>query len=158
MNKICPRCQIDKPVGEFGRNATRPYGFKHICKECEKSNVVTQVHVSLEGVVKECGNCHRTLSSRAFSYQQYADDKLSDECRTCKSYKGTGNPTLEQVLEYEEQMREIFKSIKYDPDEHRILFERQVIYALEDTGLDQRWKLPVWINKKLHGLKGGKKQ
>lgn len=155
---LCPRCQVERPIEEFGKNRSRPSGLKHICKICEKANVVQQVHVSLENIEKECGNCHRTLSSRAFRYSQYSEDKLNDWCRTCRSYRKRTGPTLEQVLEHEARLQEILANIDVDPEAHRLLVERHVIYAFEDLDLNKDWKLPVWVNKKLHGLTGGKKK
>ena len=34
--KLCPRCQSDKPVGEFGRNRTRGDGLQGYCKVCTR--------------------------------------------------------------------------------------------------------------------------
>ena len=34
--KICKRCGITKPIGDFGKNKKNKDGFAIYCKECEK--------------------------------------------------------------------------------------------------------------------------
>lgn len=36
-NKICPKCNIDKPISEFGLHAKRKDGYQYWCRQCVNS-------------------------------------------------------------------------------------------------------------------------
>jgi len=105
---------------------------------------------SLKGVNKQCLNCERYLSGRCFVYNQHSPDKFRDYCRTCDSYRPTGYPTLNAVLDFEQQMQEIIEAGKHlvdDPLRERIKFESFVFSEMNRLGLLDTWKPPVWLHK-----------
>jgi|JI9StandDraft_1071089.scaffolds.fasta_scaffold14313_3 hypothetical protein len=125
----------------------------HSDGECGK-----QTKIKLEGVEKACANCQRTLSSRHFMYDQHSGDRLRSHCRTCEAYRD-GMPTIEQVVEYEAQMRSIFdEAIEEvtDVEKHRTAFESLVHTKMDDEGLLTVWKPPIWIHKTSISIKRAK--
>jgi predicted nucleic acid-binding protein len=64
-------------------------------------------------------------------------------------YRPQGNPTVEQVEDFEAQLTEILQDVMniLDFDKERAQFEAAVYEQLQHKGLLKDWKPPVWIHK-----------
>lgn len=148
-NKKCPFCGETKPASAFQRNASRPDGLTYTCRDCIPLYALApkRSKIDLASVEKICSSCSRTLSSRAFTYDQKSADKLTTNCRICRSYKH-GKPSLMQIQDFENAMQEIYElgmSI-FDPENNRSQFEAFVYQRMKETNLLINWKPPVWIH------------
>jgi hypothetical protein len=45
LNKLCTKCNIEKPLNDFALQKNKPHGRSYHCKECKK--VVQNVHYNL---------------------------------------------------------------------------------------------------------------
>jgi hypothetical protein len=116
------------------------------CTDCRP----VRVKVSLEGLSKACSICHRELSSRCFIYDQFSEDRLRSECRSCYAYLD-GTPTLAQVQAYEASMSAIIsdavRAVGNEPVKYRTELEISIYNKMHQVGLLKSWKPPVWIHK-----------
>jgi hypothetical protein len=150
--KLCPKCGIVKSASDFYVNSSRLDGLTYSCKECVaeyNSKPKENKRVTIAGTFKTCKNCNRKLPSECFSYFQHNADKLRDDCRTCRMYRKK-NPTLEQVVELEKKLRQIYKegvSSIGDVNHHRSEFEQFVYKKMLASKILKEWKPPVWIHK-----------
>lgn len=121
----------------------------HISNTCTDCRPV-RAKVSLDGLSKVCCNCHRELSSRCFIYDQFSEDKLRNECRSCYAYLD-GQPTLSQVQEYENAMTSIIAdavvAVGNEPVKRRVELEVRIYNQMHQYNLLTHWKPPVWIHK-----------
>jgi hypothetical protein len=149
--KLCPFCNTVKPSREFQRNAARSDGLTYTCKICIPLYAAApkRQRLDLADVSKTCSSCNRYLNARAFMYAQSSPDRLASKCRTCKMYRPQGNPTVEQVEDFEAQLTEILQDVMniLDFDKERAQFEAAVYEQLQHKGLLKDWKPPVWIHK-----------
>jgi hypothetical protein len=101
MNKVCPRCGVDKNAGEFGRNKTQRDGFSVYCKECARSIAnehyrkkraaagfeVREKDTSPEGF-KRCTHCRSVLPLDRFHRHNTFSDGYNIYCKDCRREKG----------------------------------------------------------------------
>lgn len=150
-HKVCPRCNEDKPSTEYYVNSSRTDGLTYYCKICvvayaKEPRKGTRKNIAASK--KQCCNCKRVLPAAAFTYSQQTTDRLRPDCRSCRMYRKK-NPTLDQVLELENEMYHIYRagSIQVgDIDHHRSEFEQFVYKQMLIRGLLDDWKPPIWIH------------
>lgn len=100
--------------------------------------------------MKICDCCGRNLDEGMFLAQSTSIDKLSKKCRVCKSWRGPGKPTPEEAEQFYLDLIEVLKNAAravplYRRD--RAQFENFVHKEFVKANLDQKWKLPVWVNE-----------
>ena len=119
-----------------------------MCKACQRDYIPKHTKRDLNSVVKVCACCGRSLSARMFVADQKADDKLSTKCRSCKSWRGRNEPTIEDVELFEATFRDILltASKRADPITERALYENYFAKEFNKRGLSDEWKLPIWVN------------
>ena len=155
--KLCIGCGTHHSVDQFTVDRSRPDGLKPYCKVCVKGYVPKGSKRDLKGTEKECVGCGRTLCGEKFLTGQTADG-LTDDCRTCRTYK-TGHPTTEQAILHEARMQDIFRravrkilaTYGFSPygvlEEHRAEFEQACYVMMDREGILDKWKMPIWVNK-----------
>ncbi len=76
-NKFCPRCDTEKPIEDWGRNASRPDGFNSWCKACT-SNYHSARNNTPEGKLRK---------RRSYLKKKYGltPADIPDECELCGS-------------------------------------------------------------------------
>lgn len=87
LMKKCYKCDTEKPVDLFSRDASRSDGLSNKCKACRKgikSRVFTE-HVHVER--KTCTKCRLERDRTDFRSDIYRRDGLSPQCNTCRSTK-----------------------------------------------------------------------
>lgn len=100
---------------------------------------------------KKCVACNRILDLRMFIYDSSYPDRMSDKCRTCKSYRKRQDPSLEEVDEYEDFISTLITKtrLKLDPIDQRIQFTSSIYQAFKQSDFNKRWRAPVWIDKRI---------
>ncbi len=102
--------------------------------------------------MKECSNCHRTLSLVKFRnyINNTTGEKKDSICFSCRAHRGP-KPTLLEVEAGERQLQSLIKRAaqKFDPVKERIMFEEFLYKIMITDGYLKEWKRPVWLNDNL---------
>jgi Recombination endonuclease VII. len=91
--KICTRCHVAKPVGEFSKNGGKKDGLACWCKECHaKANKARHEKNKARDVVvipefKTCSGCKTKMPSSEFHKNKNSTDGLQGCCKECDAKK-----------------------------------------------------------------------
>lgn len=150
-NKECPECGEVKSASAFHRNAARRDGLTYVCAECIPAYESRQKKQKkdLSNLEKICNSCHRNLPSRMYLYDQNSDDRLRATCRTCSCYRDSNPPSIDEVLNYEEEIKDFIKqgSSRFHLEMNRSEFEQFIWKKMLASGLLVKWRPPAWIHK-----------
>jgi hypothetical protein len=86
LTKICPKCNVEKPVSDFSKNKTRKDGFEYSCRACVsryQKSLATKPKQYVD--VKFCGKCKIEKVASKFSKRNGSRDALHSFCRDCVS-------------------------------------------------------------------------
>lgn len=148
--KNCRVCKEDLAFSKFGKDKNRPDGLKDMCKSCEKTYKSSKTRKVLIDITKVCKSCSRKLDSVMYVWDQKTSDHLSENCRTCKCWRHSYKPSIEEIESFEQRSKEALlaaSSYVENPVTQRALFENYVIKEFDKRGLSNDWKLPIWVSK-----------
>lgn len=95
MKKICSKCGIEKPIGEFGKSSESKDRRKYSCKSCRnKGNIEyrkthkVRCYIPATGITRKCNICKKVKPIERFG--KNCCDKLGREhrCRKCSRQYG----------------------------------------------------------------------
>lgn len=148
--KECKWCHTTLPSIYFPTDRSRKDGLKDCCKTCLKDYQPNRTQRKL--VDKECPACERVLPPSRFLWNQYSDDGLSSKCRTCKLWKGSGSPTLEELEDFESELKRIIEvsaeMVSGPINDNRSIFENFIFKGFIRAHLYENWRTPIWVNEK----------
>ena len=108
-NKLCGKCGMLKPRGDFYRNRSHADGLQSYCKACQNVQVATsnerrRTRLSTNGPqvprpapvlgaqAKQCRICNITKAPVAFRPNNNSGDGLATACRECQDSTATPAP------------------------------------------------------------------
>lgn len=148
--KWCKGCNQTLHTSNFPLDASRLDGLKTYCKSCGSKHVPVRKNRKLDEVDKECVCCGRLLNSRMFTNEYHTEDGLSRKCRICKSWRDSGTPTLEEVVEFQDTLYDILRtaaSMVSDPCRDRALYENFIAKEFYKRKISAKWGPPIWVNQ-----------
>ena len=88
MKKICSRCNIEKPIIEFGKDKNKKDGYKNICRECrhdaECPNAKRIARRFCKDGYKYCPKCKLEKATSEFSKNKSKSSGFDTYCKDCK--------------------------------------------------------------------------
>ena len=138
IEKKCSKCQVNKPLSEFGRCAKSPDGLNSWCKECcaaqwksyreshreerrlsgknyrEKNRARVIIETPME---KECTKCHKLKPSKDFAPDKSRTDGIRPSCKLCDSirWESYSESHSSAIKKSNQSLRDRYK-IKNDTD------------------------------------------
>lgn len=84
ITKMCTKCGVEKPVTEFGKDASRKGGYYIYCRECVKTaRDENKLHVKPIPDTKIRSGCGIEKSIANFSKKSISRDGYNWDCRAC---------------------------------------------------------------------------
>lgn len=95
LTKVCKKCGVEKPLGEFHKSRVNRLGCIPVCKECEnwehrsdESKATELKKRELMGAgLKKCAYCHGILPLEKFPIRKNSRDGRKTYCYECQRVK-----------------------------------------------------------------------
>jgi len=93
MDKLCIKCQVVKPISEFGKDKLRPDGLFPYCKRCRLKNPEKSDEWQKNKTkgLHHCGKCKQWLNPSEFYPNPSKKNGIHHHCKDC---------TIKQASEY----------------------------------------------------------
>jgi hypothetical protein len=101
LTKVCPDCQIEKPVAAFSRNAARSDGLQFYCKECYSARSarsfrdrqfrrgkLVRERVEVPTGHKFCPGCREVSPLTNWHRNATSSDGYASYCKACRKEQG----------------------------------------------------------------------
>jgi hypothetical protein len=95
LEKICNKCNVKKPIGDFNRNIQMKDGYFGACKPCmlvdKKARLAAKQDVLDSGQSKTCTSCKTYKLVTDFNKNKENADGFSSRCKECYSLSYQSN-------------------------------------------------------------------
>ncbi len=84
LAKVCKKCGIEKPAGEFSFQPNTSSGLNSYCKQCTSTYYRKRRNACTDKPSKVCGSCNEVKLFTAFNNNRTRRDGKAVACRACE--------------------------------------------------------------------------